>query len=101
MEPRFDIHLALKAVAHPGRLDFLMWLKTPERYFGLTAADVQGGVQARRFEINGLSQSAASQSLVILHRAGMLTSRRVGSTVFYRRNEDNIAKLKSWLSNAL
>ena len=43
MEPQLDIHEALKALAHPGRLDFLKWLKHPEHYFGLASADVQGG----------------------------------------------------------
>lgn len=93
MEHRLDIHEALKALAHQGRLDFLKWLKHPERY----SSDVQGGVPAGRFELEGLSQSAASQNLAIWQRFGLVSSRRVGSTISYRRNEEYIAQLKRWL----
>lgn len=101
MEPRVDIDKALKALSHPGRFDFLIWLKQPEKYFGISAADAESGVPAGRFELQGLSQSAASQHLAILHRAGLLSSRRVGSTILYRRNEEVIAQLKRWLANEL
>jgi DNA-binding transcriptional ArsR family regulator len=101
MDPRLDIHEALRALAHLGRLEFLKWLKYPERYFGLPSAHVQGGVPAGRFEWEGLSQSAASQNLAILQRAGLLTSRRVGSTILYRRNEESIAQLKRWLEKEI
>lgn len=101
MEPQLDIHEALKALAHPGRLDFLKWLKHPEHYFGLASADVQGGVPAGRFELHGLSQSAASQNLAILQRAGLLASRRAGSTILHRRNEEMIAQLKCWIASEL
>ncbi|KQW26379.1 ArsR family transcriptional regulator [Rhizobium sp. Root274] len=101
MKRPLDIHEALKALAHPGRMEFLTWLKEPERSFGLSAADAEGGVPAGRFGWQGLSQSSASQNLAILQRAGLLSSRRVGSTILYRRNEDNIAQLKRWLADEL
>lgn len=97
METHLNIPESLKALAHPGRLAFLKWLKQPEQYFGMTSSDAQRGVPAGRFELAGLSQSSASQNLAILHRAGLLTSRRVGNTILYRRNEANIAALKRWL----
>lgn len=96
-----DIHDALKALANPGRMEFLTWLKEPERSFGISATDAEGGVPAGRFEIQGLSQSAASQNLAILQRAGLLSSRRVGNTILYRRNEETIAELKRWLADEL
>lgn len=98
MKYRINMDEALKALAHPGRVDFLVWLKEPERHFGISAADAEGGVPAGRFELQGLSQSAASQSLGILLRAGLLCSRRAGRTILYRRNEENIAQLKRWLT---
>lgn len=101
MKPPLDIHEALKALSHPGRMEFLTWLKEPERSFKLSAADAEGGVPAGRFEWQGLSQSSASQNLAILQRAGLLSSRRVGSTILYRRNEENIAQLKRWLADEL
>lgn len=75
MEPRVNIDKALKALAHPGRVDFLIWLSQPEKYFGISAADAKGGVPAGRFELEGLSQSAVSQNLAILQNAGLLSSR--------------------------
>ena len=96
-----DIHDVLKALANPGRMEFLTWLKEPERSFGISAADAEGGVPAGHFEIQGLSQSAASQNLAILQRARLLSSRRVGNTILYRRNEETIAELKRWIADEL
>ena len=101
MKRPLDITAALKAISHPGRLEFLTWLKDPERYFGLTVEEAAGGVPAGRFELRGFTQSTASQHLGILHSAGLLTSRRVGSHVFYRRNEENITQLKLWLEQQI
>lgn len=101
MEPRVDIDKALKALSHPGRVDFLIWLSQPEKYFGISAADAKGGVPAGRFELEGLSQSAVSQNLAILQNAGLLSSRRIGSSISYRRNEENIAQLKRWITDEL
>jgi DNA-binding transcriptional ArsR family regulator len=91
----------LKALAHEGRLEFLKWLKEPEQSFGTNIADAEGGVPAGRFKLRGLSQSTTSQNLAILQRAGLLSSRRLGSTVLYRRNEETIAQLKRFLSDEL
>jgi DNA-binding transcriptional ArsR family regulator len=101
MRSSVDIHEALKALSHPGRVDFLKWLKHPERYFGLPCADVEEGVPAGRFELDGLSRSAASQNLLILQRAGLLTSRRAGSTILYSRNREGIAELQRWIVSEL
>lgn len=101
MASRIDMQETLKALAHPGRMDFLIWLKEPEKFFGISAADAEGGVPAGQFQPEGLSQSAASQHLRILLRAGLLRSRRAGTTILYRRNEENIAQLKHWLAKEL
>lgn len=101
MELSVDVQRAIKALAHPGRFDFMIWLKHPEKYFGMSAADAECGIPAGRFELQGLSQSAASQHLAILYRAGLLCSHRVESTILYRRNEENIAQLKRWITKEL
>lgn len=101
MELRIEIDKALKALANPARFDFLVWLKEPEKYFGMAAVEAEDGVPAGRFELRGLSQSAASQNLTILQRSGLVCSHRVGNTVLYRRNEENIAQLKHWLAREL
>ncbi|RVP95951.1 ArsR/SmtB family transcription factor, partial [Sinorhizobium meliloti] len=36
------------------------------------------------------SQSTVSSHLAVLQRAGLVTTRRVGQWVFYRRNEETI-----------
>lgn len=48
------------------------------------------GVCAGQFERCGLSQSTVSSHLAVLQRAGLVTTRRVGQWVFYRRNEETI-----------
>jgi DNA-binding transcriptional ArsR family regulator len=67
----------------------------------MAAVNAEGRVPAGRFELQGLSQSAASQHLAVLHRAGLLCSHSVGSTILYRRNEETIAQLKGWITNEL
>lgn len=93
-----NVEEALRALSHPGRLEFVAWLKDPEQYFGLTMAETVDGVSAGRFERNGLSQSAVSSHLAILKRAGLLRTRRAGNSVLYSRNEVMISALNTWLS---
>lgn len=96
-----DVEEALKALSHPGRLEFVTWLKDPERYFGLSSVETIGGVSAGRFEQSGLSQSAVSGHLATLKRAGLLRAKRAGNSVLYSRNEEMISALKTWLSDNL
>lgn len=101
MKRQLDFEAALKALAYPTRVDFVRWLKHPEVYFNCSASGVDGGVPAGMFQINGLSQAAASQHLIILQEAGLLTARRDGRTVLYSRNEVNIAEFKRRLEAQL
>lgn len=96
-----DVGEALKALSHPGRLEFIAWLKDPERCFGLSSVETLYGVSAGRFEQNGLSQSAVSAHLATLKRAGLLRTRRAGNSVLYSRNEETISALKTWLADNL
>ncbi|PST24072.1 transcriptional regulator [Mesorhizobium plurifarium] len=81
----------LKALAHPTRMEILTWLKEPEAHFSGQEHPLDMGVCAGQFERCGLSQSTVSSHLAVLQRAGLVTTRRVGQWVFYRRNEETIA----------
>ena len=98
---KLDFENSMKALSHPTRLEFLIWLKDPERYFGLSAERAAQGVMAGKFEIGGMSQSAVSGHLHVLLRAGFLTSRRIGQHVLYRRDEEAIAEFKRWLTDQI
>ncbi|HEV7320973.1 MAG TPA: metalloregulator ArsR/SmtB family transcription factor [Ensifer sp.] len=81
----------LKALAHPVRVNILAWLKEPERHFPMQEHPLDLGVCAGQFERCGLSQSSVSSHLAILQRADLVTTRRLGQWIFYRRNEETIA----------
>ncbi|MDM9560718.1 MULTISPECIES: ArsR/SmtB family transcription factor [Bordetella] len=86
-----DLDLIIKALANPVRRDILQWLKEPERHFAGQEHPLELGVCAGQFERCGLSQSTMSTHLATLQRAGLVTTRRVGQWIFYKRNEDTIA----------
>jgi len=91
----------LKALAHPVRRDMLNWLKQPEQYFAQQQHPLELGVCASMFERCGLSQSTVSTHLAILQRAGLVSTRRVGQWVFYRRDEAAIAAFLEQLGREL
>ncbi|KSV69949.1 MULTISPECIES: helix-turn-helix transcriptional regulator [Sinorhizobium/Ensifer group] len=81
----------LKALAHPVRVNILAWLKEPQLHFPTQEHPLDLGVCAGQFERCGLSQSTVSSHLAVLQRAGLVTTRRVGQWIFYRRDEETIA----------
>lgn len=81
----------LKALSHPARVEILQWLKEPEKHFSEQHMSLENGVCAGQFERCGLSQSTVSAHLATLQRANLVTARKVGQWVFYRRNEETIA----------
>ena len=81
----------LKALAHPVRVNILAWLKEPQRHFPSQEHPLDLGVCAGQFERCGLSQSTVSSHLAVLQRAGLVTTRKVGQWIFYRRDEETIA----------
>ncbi|WEX87051.1 metalloregulator ArsR/SmtB family transcription factor [Sinorhizobium garamanticum] len=89
----------LKALAHPARMDILTWLKEPEVHFSAQEHPLEMGVCAGQFERCGLSQSTVSSHLAVLQRAGLVTNRRVGQWVFYKRNEETIAEFLKAIGN--
>ncbi|QRM44871.1 metalloregulator ArsR/SmtB family transcription factor [Rhizobium sp. BG4] len=91
----------LKALSHPTRMEILNWLKNPEAHFASQEHPLDMGVCASQFERCGLSQSTVSSHLGTLHRAGLVTTRRVGQWIFYKRNEETIADFLKQLSQDL
>lgn len=90
--PAMDLDEVIKALAHPVRREILQWLKAPEKHFADQEHPLEVGVCAGKFERCGLSQSTVSTHLAILQRAGLVTTRRIGQWVFYKRNDDTIAE---------
>lgn len=91
----------IKALAHPARLDILNWLKDPQTYFGSQECPVSMGVCASQFQRTGLAQSTVSAHLAALSAAGVLTTRRVGQWILYKRNEEVISAFLRELTQEL
>jgi ArsR family transcriptional regulator len=86
-----DIDAIHKALANAVRREILAALKTPEAYFADQEHPLDFGVCAGRIdEYTGLSQSTVSAHLAVLQRAGLVTSRKVGQWIFFKRNEEVI-----------
>ena len=98
---KMDRDEILKALAHPARLDILNWLKEPEKHFSGQEHPLELGVCASQFERCGLSQSTVSAHLSTLHRAGLVTTRRLGQWIFYKRNEETITEFLASLQKEL
>ncbi len=86
-----DIDAIHKALANPVRRQILAWLKTPGEYFAHQEYPLDLGVCAGLIDQRaGLSQSTVSAHLATLQRAGLVTSKRVGQWIFFKRNEKTI-----------
>lgn len=101
METPVDRDEILKALAHPARVEILNWLKEPEQHFSAQLHPLENGVCASQFERCGLSQSTVSAHLATLHRAGLVTTSKLGQWVFYKRNEETISAFMKELSASL
>ena len=86
-----DIDAIHKALANPVRREILAKLRDPERHFPDQEMPQEFGVCAGKIdECCGLSQSTVSAHLAALQRAGLVTSKRVGQWIFFKRNEEVI-----------
>lgn len=98
-----DIDAIHKALSHPMRRQILDWLKTPAAHFSmqdhlpLDAGVCAGLIDAR----TGLSQSTVSVHLATLQRAELVTSKRIGQWVFFKRNDATIALFKQHIDTDL
>ena len=86
-----DLDEIIKAIAHPLRREILRWLKDPQQSFPEQFHSLENGVCAGQSEQRaGRSQSTVSAHLAPLHRAGLITSQKVGQWHFFKRNEPAI-----------
>lgn len=93
-----------KALSNDKRVEILQWLKAPEKHFDTTNENVaiKGGVCVGDIhEKSGLSQSTISEYLAMMQKAELLESTRHGKWIYYRRNEETLAKLASFINNSL
>ena len=91
-------HSALKALANDRRLQILEWLKNPKRHFRpqVDGDLVKDGVCAVLIaEKLGITQATLSEHMRVLVEAGIVRPKRIKQWIFYRRDEEAIARLKS------
>jgi DNA-binding transcriptional ArsR family regulator len=97
-----DIDAIHKALANPVRREILTWLKEPETYFSAQEFPLENGVCAGQIDARcGMSQSTVSAHLASLHKAGLVTTRRVGQWVFFKRDENVIKAFLDHMSMSL
>ncbi|KAB2334941.1 helix-turn-helix transcriptional regulator [Cytobacillus depressus] len=96
-----------KALSNATRLQILQMLKEPEKNFspqvhiqkgdnftgGVCVGDIKDKV--------GLGQSTTSQYLSLLQNSGLLEMKRIGQWTYYRRNEEMIKELGSFIGKDL
>ena len=81
-QPLSEIKAALfKALAHPGRVRILELLRDGER----SVADL--------VPLAGLESSHLSQQLAVLRRAGLVTTRKDGTAVYYAIKDATLVEL--------
>lgn len=97
-----DIDAIHKALANPVRRQILVWLKEPDAHFAEQAHPLEFGVCAGLIDARtGLSQSTVSAHLGTLLKADLITARRVGQWIFYKRNEALIEAFLAQLHHGL
>ncbi|MEH6841921.1 MULTISPECIES: ArsR family transcriptional regulator [Priestia] len=96
-----------KALSNTTRLKILHMLKDPEENFPPQAHihkgdNFQGGVCVGDIRDKvGLGQSTTSQYLSLLQQSGLLEAQRIGQWTYYRRNEETIKQLESFIGKSL
>jgi len=97
-----DFDEAIKALANPVRRQILAGMKNPAQNFPGQDHPYEFGVCAGKIEAScGLSQSTVSAHLAILQHAGLVTARRVGQWIFYKRNESALTEFLECLEKTL
>jgi DNA-binding transcriptional ArsR family regulator len=90
----------VKALASERRLMILEWLREPEAHFppqrdgDLVSDGVCSLLIADKL---GVSQPTCGEHLKVLARAGLIRGRKIKQWVFYRRDEERIAAIKTTL----
>ena len=92
----------LKALSNPHRLDIILWLKHPEKEFGVqvhskTLIDFPHSVSVKSIQKRcGVSQSSISTFMSILGNAELVESRKIDQYTYFRRNEEVIREFGEW-----
>jgi ArsR family transcriptional regulator len=85
---QMDIDAIHKALANPVRREILAWLKEPQVHFPEQSLPLVNGVCAGQIDKRcEMSQSTVSAHLATLHKAGLISSTRIGQWVFFKRDE--------------
>jgi DNA-binding transcriptional ArsR family regulator len=97
-----DIDAIHKALANPVRREILGWLREPQAFFADQELPLDHGVCAGKIDARcGLSQSTVSAHLAVLQKAGLVTSKRVGQWVFFKRNDTVIEAFLAHMNDQL
>ena len=91
----------IKALASDRRLMILEWLREPQAHFPPQQDGdlVRDGVCSLLIaEKLGVSQPTCGEHLKVLARAGLIQGKKIKQWVFYRRDEERIAAIKSMLA---
>lgn len=99
-----DLETRLKAISNPTRIRILDWLRQPAANFPPheSGLSFDNGVCVAYIQDKaGASQSATSQHMSILHRAGFVIPTRIGKWTYYRRDEAAIARFMRDLQTIL
>ena len=97
-----DVDAIHKALANPVRRQILHWLKDPHRHFAEQDHPLDLGVCCKLIDQRtGLSQSTVSAHLATLHKADLVSTRRVGQFIFFQRNEEVIQAFLDQLKDGL
>src|SRR5215472_14934249 len=95
-----DVEL-IKALGNEKRLLILGWLRDPVAHFPPQRDGdlVEDGVCALFIaEKLGVSQPTCGEHLKLLSQAGLVRGKRIKQWVFYKRDEDRIARAKETLA---
>jgi len=95
-----------KSLSNEARLKILYWLKNPRDHFdpvrqGEVDMDTVGVCVSQITEKLNMNQSTVSQYLSILQRAGLVHATRIGKWTYYRRNEEEIKRVGSFMYEEL
>jgi len=97
-----DFDEVLKALSNPVRRQILGWMKAPEQNFPGQTHPYEFGVCAGKIDERcRLSQSTVSAHLAILQHAGLISAKRNGQWVFYKRDEPAIAAFLQRIGQSL
>ena len=91
----------LKALSNPHRLDIILWLKHPEKEFGVqvhsnTLIDFPHSVSVKSTKALRCIASSISTFMSILENAELVESRKIDQYTYFRRNEKVIREFGEW-----